>query len=210
MHNKGQIDLASLQVTASEQEAKTFMLKRMGRIKDSLARFLLNRFDEHGPDPLSQLKSEAKKQGLPYLHVAFLCRYFVDQFGKEGLSLLSNVLREGVVKEVVETREILKVKAKDAIAAVRVLSYIHSCGGVRGEITEATPIRAVRTEWFCPVKDKLNREWGENAVSLPIIEFMAKCINPNIVVSHPKYLCGGDDRCEIVFELRNEEKVAIL
>jgi hypothetical protein len=202
MESKGDIDLSGLQVNVSEKERKAFMVKRMGRTKNSLARFLLNSYGEEGPDRLYKLMSAAKKQRRPYLHLAFLCQYFIDQFGEYGLTLLYNVLAEGALKEVDEVLEILKIEERDAIAAARILSYMHSCGGIKGEITEASPHRAVRTERFCPIKDELNREWGEKVISLPMIRLLARRVNPNIVVSHPKYLCGGDDRCELVFEMK--------
>jgi hypothetical protein len=202
MVKKAKTELEGLQVEVSKEEAKAFMSKRMGRLKNSLTRFFLKRFGENGPNRIYELKAKAKGEKVPYLSFGFLCRYFVDQFGDDGLFLLSEILGEMIPKEAEEVRDILKIGENDAIAAARILSYAHTCGGVQGEITEATPEKAVRTEWFCPIKDEVKREYGEKAISLPMIAKLAKSINPNLEVSHPKYLCGGDDRCELVFTIR--------
>lgn len=202
MGSKKQIDLSTVQVFPSEKEKKDFMRNRLDRLKKYLQEFFNDRYGSQGPGCYEELKSKAKEQGVPYLSFAFLCKFFIDRFGDEGLDLLRNVMGKMVIEDSNEVIKALEIKERDAIAAARVLSYIHDCCGVQGEIIEAAPGRAIRIETFCPLKDDLNREWSEKVISLPMISLIAKCVNPNIVISHPKYLCGGDDRCEVIFELR--------
>jgi hypothetical protein len=104
------------------------------------------------------------------------------------------------------TQRVLKeldIKERDAIAAVKVLSYFHAITGTSGEVTEATPRRAVRIERACPCSDVWDHEFCSKVGSIPAIEGMCAAINPKLIFSHPKFLNRGDDYCEMVFELRD-------
>jgi hypothetical protein len=126
----------------------------------------------------------------------------VKRFGPEVIDVLGETSRELTKKGTENLLKELGIKERDAIAAVKVISYFHALTGTSGEIIEATPSRAVRIERACPCSDVWDYEFCSKVTSVPAIEGMCAAINPKIKFSHPKFINRGDDCCELVFELK--------
>ena len=95
----------------------------------------------------------------------------------------------------------LAIKERDATAAVKVATYMHNLTHPLGEITELTPHRSVRIEKHCPGARSLSRETCRDVISGPAFRGLCEAINPKLVHKHTRYLSGGDECCDIVFEL---------
>ncbi|MBL7178441.1 MAG: hypothetical protein ISS66_21675 [Desulfobacteraceae bacterium] len=128
----------------------------------------------------------------------------VKRFGPEVLDVLGETSRELTMKGTEKVLEELNIEERDAIAAVKVISYFHAITGTSGEVVEATPHRAVRIERACPCSDLWDHEFCSKVTSVPAIEGMCAAINPKLTFTHPKFLNRGDDRCEMVFELNKK------
>ncbi len=130
-------------------------------------------------------------------------RALVNKFGPGVYDVLGETSRELTKKGTENVLKELDIKERDAIAAVKVLSYFHAITGTSGEVTEATPHRAVRIERECPCSTVWDHEFCSKVGSIPAIEGICAAINPKLVFSHPKFLNRGDDYCEMVFELKD-------
>ena len=126
----------------------------------------------------------------------------VEKYGPEIYDVLGNVSREFAYTRYSKIINQLGIKEQNAIAAVKLISYVHTIGGIKGEVIEASPEKSVRIERECPMKDIYTYEMCKNIVSLPALQGICKALGGNLVVSHPKYMPRGDDVCEFVFEMK--------
>lgn len=109
--------------------------------------------------------------------------------------------------ELKKIMRLLNVEQADAEAAIKVLTYIHSLSGVKGEIIEMSPFRCVRIERSCPAARFVSRRFCEQVMSYPTFTALGRAISPALIHSHPSFLSGGDKTCTLVFEMsdRSEE-----
>jgi len=126
----------------------------------------------------------------------------VEKYGPEIYDVLGNVSREFAYTRYSKIINQLGIKEQNAIAAVKLISYVHTIGGIKGEVIEASPEKSVRIERECPMKDIYTYEMCKNIVSLPALQGICKALGGKVVVSHPKYMPRGDDVCEFVFEMK--------
>ena len=126
----------------------------------------------------------------------------VEKYGPEIYDVLGNVSREFAYTRYSKIINQLGIKEQNAIAAVKLISYVHTIGGIKGEVIEASPEKSVRIERECPMKDIYTYEMCKNIISLPALQGICKALGGNVVVSHPKYMARGDDVCEFVFEMK--------
>ncbi len=126
----------------------------------------------------------------------------VDKFGTEVLDILGETSKNLTMKGTQNLLKQLNIEERDAIAAVKVLSYLHAVTGTSGEVVEATPNRAVRIERHCPCSEFWDFEFCNRVTSVPAMEGICAAINPKLAFSHPKFITRGDDYCEIVFEMK--------
>jgi hypothetical protein len=88
----------------------------------------------------------------------------------------------------------------DAIAAVKVLTYLHTLSGVIGQIIEMTPQRCVRLESRCPLSGVFSRHFCQCVLSYPTFTAIGTAIHPDLIHRHETYLSAGDEGCTLVFE----------
>ncbi len=136
---------------------------------------------------------------LPYLHLLHKLRKVVGSDMENRPDVFVKYFRDYELKRIIDK---LGIGENDAIAAVKVLTYIHTLSGVRGEITEMTPRRSVRIEKHCPAAKYLTRKFCRDTLSFPTFCALSRAINPKLVHTHESFLSGGDDTCELVFELK--------
>jgi len=129
-------------------------------------------------------------------------RALANKFGPEVYAVLGETNKKLAIRSTQNVLKELNIEERDAISAVRVLSYLHAFSGTSGEVVEATPTRAVRIERSCPASECWDYEYCYKVGSLPVAEGICAAINPKLTVSHPKYITRGDDCCEFVFELK--------
>lgn len=126
----------------------------------------------------------------------------VEKFGPEVYEVMGNVSREFAYARYSKIINQLGIKEQNAIAAVKLISYVHTIGGIKGEVIEASPEKSIRIERECPMKDIYTYEICKNIVSLPVLQGICKAVGGNLVASHPKYMPKGDGVCEFLFEMK--------
>jgi hypothetical protein len=130
-------------------------------------------------------------------------RYKMRKFIKTDMANPADVIYKYVKDyEAPRLLEILGIKEKDATAAVKVATYMHNLTHPLGEITEMTPHRSVRIERYCPYAQSLSRERCRDIFSGPAFRGLCEAINPDLAHKHTSYLSGGDECCDIIFEMR--------
>ena len=116
----------------------------------------------------------------------------------------SDVVRKyGREYEAKRTLRALGIEERDATAAIKVLTYMHNLTHPLGEVTEMTPQRSIRVEKHCPFAGLLSPAKCKNLISGPAFKGLCEAIHPNLIHIHTKYLSGGDDCCDLAFELRD-------
>jgi hypothetical protein len=136
---------------------------------------------------------------LPYLALRYrLRRLFPTNLARPG-DVVRVFMRDYEAPKILQT---LGIRERDATAAVKVATYLHNITHPLGEITEMTATRSVRTERHCPYARFLKPEICRDLVSGPAFQGLCEAIHPDLVHLHTKYLSGGDDCCDITFELK--------
>jgi len=125
-----------------------------------------------------------------------------DKFGPEVYDILGETTKNTARKGTENLLKKLNIKERDAIAAVKVLTYFHAISGTSGEVVEATPKRAVRIERSCPCSEDWDVDFCSKVTSIPAMQGICEAISPKLTCSHPKFIRRGDDRCEMVFEMK--------
>ena len=132
------------------------------------------------------------------IDIARFIEALTQNYGEEGNEIGIRVFGEGVRENAEKAFRKFEKKAK---GAMDMLTTFHTAGGIKGEVIESTPTRAVRHETYCPFQGVWSGEICDKADAL---SFPAICasLNPKIVFSRPKCLNKGDDYCEIIFEIK--------
>jgi len=136
---------------------------------------------------------------IPYLIFRYKMRKWIPTKMKEPGDVGRTYARDYEAKRILK---ILGIKERDATAAVKVASYMHNLTNPIGQIEQMTPERSLRREKYCPAMKFLSPETCKNIVSGPVFLGVCEAINPNLAHVHTKYLSGGDECCDLTFELR--------
>lgn len=132
-----------------------------------------------------------------------IVRYRMKRFIKTDMTCPGDIVYKYVRDyEAGKILELLGIKERDATAAIKAVTYMHNLTHPLGEITEMTPERSVRVEKHCPFAKFLSPEICRNIVSGPAFKGLCEAINPKLVHTHTNYLSGGDEICDLVFQMK--------
>lgn len=136
---------------------------------------------------------------ISYLTFRYLLRGLIPTDMEKPGDVVRTYVRDHEAKR---TLRALGIEERDATAAIKVLTYMHNLTHPLGEITEMTPRRSVRIEKHCPFARFLSPDTCRELISGPAFKGLCEAIHPNLVHLHTKYLSGGDDCCDLTFEIR--------
>ena len=136
---------------------------------------------------------------IPYLSLRYLLRKFITTDMEYSGDVVRKYVRDYEAKR---TLRALGIEERDATAAIKALTYMHNLTHPLGEITEMTPQRSKRVEKHCPFARFLSPAKCKDLISGPAFKGLCEAIHPNLIHMHTNYLSGGDDCCELAFELR--------
>ena len=136
---------------------------------------------------------------IPYLFFRYKMRRFIPTDMKKPGDVARTYVRD---YEANRSLRALGIADRDATAAIKVVTYMHNLTHPLGDVTEMTPERSVRIERHCPFARFLSRDTCRELISGPAFDGLCEAIHPNLVHSHAKYLSGGDEMCDLTFELR--------
>ena len=123
-----------------------------------------------------------------------------EKYGPEAFDVMRQAFKKMWFNKTKKLLDELEIKERDAIAAVKIDTFVHRD---MGEVIEATPKRAVREERWCPHQDIFTPEFCL-LTSGAAFEGVCEAINPKLVSRYEKVLTRpGDDCCRLVFELRD-------
>jgi hypothetical protein len=134
---------------------------------------------------------------IPYLILRYWLRGLIPTDMEEPGDVMRKYIRDYETEMILER---LGVEERDATAAMKVLTYMHNLT-TRGEITEMTPGRCARRESYCPGAKFLTPGFCRDILSGPAFRGLCEAVNPELEHIHTTYLSGGDDVCELIFEL---------
>ncbi|MBN2027174.1 MAG: hypothetical protein JW854_10500 [Actinobacteria bacterium] len=135
---------------------------------------------------------------IPYLILRYWLRGLIPTDMKEPGDIMRKYIRDYEAEIILER---LGVVERDAAAAMKALTYMHNLT-TKGEITEMTSHRCVRRESHCPAAGFLTQGFCRDILSGPAFRGLCEAINPDLEHIHTTYLSGGDDVCELIFEMR--------
>lgn len=135
---------------------------------------------------------------ISYLAVRYLVRKLVSTEMEQPGDIVRIYVRD---YEAQRTLRKLGIAERDATAAIKAATYMHNLTHPLGEITEMSPRRSVRVEKHCPFSGLFPRDTCKNLISGPAFQGLCEAINPELIHTHTKYLSGGDDQCDLTFEL---------
>lgn len=136
---------------------------------------------------------------IPYLFFRYMMRRFIPTDMQKPGDVVRTYVRD---YEAGRTLRALGLEEKDATTAIKALTYMHNLTHPLGDITEMTRERSVRIEKHCPFAKLLSRDTCRDLISGPAFNGLCEAIHPNLVHTHTKYLSGGDDMCNLTFELK--------
>lgn len=136
---------------------------------------------------------------IPYLFLRYAMRRVIPTDMECSGDVVRKYVRDYEAERILR---VLGIKEKDATTAVRAATYMHNLTHPVGEITELTPRRSVRIEKHCPFAGLLSPDKCRDLISGPAFRGLCEAIHPNLIHSHTKYLSGGDDVCDLIFELK--------
>lgn len=134
---------------------------------------------------------------IPYFILRYWLRGLIPTDMEEPGDVMRKYIRDHEAEMILDR---LGVEERDATAAMKALTYMHNLT-TKGEITEMTPGRCVRRESYCPGARFLTPEFCKNILSGPAFRGLCEAINPELEHIHTTYLSGGDEVCELIFEL---------
>lgn len=137
---------------------------------------------------------------IPYLILRYKMRRFIPTDMEDPGDAVRKYVRDYEAEKVLRA---LGIQARDATAAVKVAAYMHNLTHPLGEITEMTPQKSMRVEKYCPFAKHFSPDTCKDLISGPAFRGLCEAINPNLVHTHTKYLSGGEDCCDLCFELNN-------
>ncbi|MEW6553732.1 MAG: hypothetical protein AB1384_05550 [Actinomycetota bacterium] len=135
---------------------------------------------------------------IPYLILRYWLRGLIPTDMREPGDIMRKYIRDYEAEMILER---LGVVERDATAAMKALTYMHNLT-TKGEIVEMTTHRCVRRESHCPAAGFLNKGFCRDILSGPAFRGLCEAINPDLEHIHTSYLSGGDDVCELIFEMR--------
>ncbi len=137
---------------------------------------------------------------IPYLILRYKMRRFIPTDMENSGDVVRKYIREYEAEKILRA---LGIKERDATAAVKASTYMHNLTHPLGEVTEMTPQRSMRIEKYCPFAKHFSPDTCKDLISGPAFRGLCEAINPNLVHAHTKYLSGGDDCCDLTFELKD-------
>jgi hypothetical protein len=137
---------------------------------------------------------------IPYLILRYKMRRFIPTDMENPGDVVRKYIRDYEAEKVLRA---LGIEERDAAAAVKASTYMHNLTHPLGEITEMTPDRSMRVEKYCPFARHFSPDTCKNLISGPAFRGLCEAINPNLVHTHTQYLSGGDDCCDLAFELKD-------
>jgi hypothetical protein len=137
---------------------------------------------------------------IPYLTLRYLLRRVIPTDMENSGDVVRTYVREYEAKR---TLRALGIEERDATAAIKVLTYMHNLTHPLGEITEMTPQKSMRVERHCPFARFLSPETCKNLISGPAFKGLCEAIHPAMMHTHTSYLSGGDDCCDLAFEVKD-------
>jgi len=137
---------------------------------------------------------------IPYLILRYKMRRLIPADMENAGDVVRKYVRDFEAEKVLRA---LGIEERDATAAVKASTYMHNLTHPLGEITEMTPQRSVRVEKHCPFAKRFSPDTCKDLISGPAFRGLCEAINPNLVHTHTKYLSGGDDCCDLSFELKD-------
>ena len=130
-------------------------------------------------------------------------RYWIRRLIPTDMENVGDIVRTYVRDyEARRTLRALGIEERDATAAIKALTYMHNLTHPLGDITEMSPHRSVRVERHCPFARLLSPSQCRDLISGPAFKGLCEAINPELVHIHTNYLSGGDDTCDLAFELK--------
>lgn len=136
---------------------------------------------------------------IPYLFLRYKMRKLVPTDMESAGDVVRKYVRDYEAQRTLRT---LAIKERDATAAIKVLTYMHNLTHPLGDITEITPRRSVRVERHCPFASFLSPRLCRDIISGPAFRGLCEAIHPDLIHIHTNYLSGGDDSCDLSFELK--------
>ncbi|RJP69899.1 MAG: hypothetical protein C4532_10215 [Candidatus Abyssobacteria bacterium SURF_17] len=136
---------------------------------------------------------------IPYLFLRYAMRRFIPTEMENSGDVVRTYVRDHEAKR---TLRALGIQERDATAAIKAATYMHNLTHPLGDITEMTPQRSVRIEKHCPFARFLSPDKCRDLISGPAFRGLCEAIHPNLIHTHTEYLSGGDDMCDLVFELK--------
>jgi hypothetical protein len=137
---------------------------------------------------------------IPYLILRYKMRKFIPTDMENSGDVVRKYVRDYEAEKVLQA---LGIEERDATAAVKASTYMHNLTHPLGEITEMTPQKSMRVEKYCPFARLLSPGTCKELISGPAFRGLCEAINPNLVHSHTTYLSGGEDCCDLCFEMKD-------
>jgi hypothetical protein len=137
---------------------------------------------------------------IPYLILRYKMRRFIPTDMENPGDVVRKYVRDYEAEKVLRA---LGIEERDSTAAVKATTYMHNLTHPLGEITEMTLQRSMRIEKHCPFARHLSPDTCKDLLSGPAFRGLCEAIHPNLVHTHTKYLSGGDDCCDLAFELKD-------
>jgi hypothetical protein len=136
---------------------------------------------------------------------ALICK-IAYRFGNEGWKVLEEWLYELGKQSASMMQTLLNIDPHDARSIAKLVEFLDSLVGVEGKWVEFSPEKAVKYELSCPIADGLKEKGIPQFCSLLVPRMVQGILDtldgkPTKVCFGPKFLCQGDERCEIIIEM---------
>lgn len=136
---------------------------------------------------------------IPYLIVRYRMRRLIPTDMENAGDVVRKYMRDYEAERILKA---LRIEGRNAAAAVKAATYMHNLTHPLGEITQMTPQRSERVERHCPYARLLSPARCRDLISGPAFRGLCEAIHPDLVHTHRNYLSGGDDSCNLIFEMR--------
>lgn len=136
---------------------------------------------------------------IPYLMLRYKLRRFLPTDMEHAGDVVRKYVRDYEAERVLKA---LGIETRDATAAVKAATYMHNLTHPLGEIVQMTPGRSERVERHCPYAGILSPARCRDLISGPAFRGLCEALHPDLVHTHENYLSGGDDSCNLIFEMK--------
>ncbi|MFC1964420.1 hypothetical protein ACFLWG_00215 [Chloroflexota bacterium] len=195
----GIIDKYGLEAREIVEKAKSKILSdREARAITIFEELLTEKYGINACEVIEKAKSKMMFLREP-MNIMTFAEVVTGKYGPGVLEVMKKSIKDFWIVRGKLMLDELGIKERDAIGAIKILSFVHRN---MGDIVEATPERAVREERFCDYSNIWGPEWCD-LVSGSGLTGMVYAVNPKLVVSHEKMLTRGDNCCRIVVELKD-------